>query len=214
MDDKQSKITKKDFSEYLKSLIGNTAPKSGEELMQFVAAQSFHFLAENYSNMDDEMQALADKMLDDFEKHIGAALKEAPDTKEIREAKRLFRSMQGKLPSASSLIISLESKSGINEPLIAETRGLFQQYFQSYLDFLYDVSIEESHHGIPSFAKLSSLFSIVDELLAAFHMAQHGYVNQAYAHLRTIHESLTRLLCLYGTRITLKYGIQMTKRRK
>ncbi|MGO9139729.1 MAG: hypothetical protein ACLP9S_05205 [Syntrophales bacterium] len=192
MEDKQNKVTKKESSEYLKSLIRNAVPKSLEELSRF-ATQSFHFLAENYSNLDNEMQAIADKMYDELKKHFDVALKEAPDTEDIRNARRLLRAIKYELPSASLLIKALESKREVNEPAIIETRQLFEKYFQAFLDFLYDVSMEESHQGVASFAKLSLLYSVVDELLAAFHMAQHGYINQAYAHIRTIYESFNQI---------------------
>jgi hypothetical protein len=30
----------------------------------------------------------------------------------------------------------------------------------------------------------------IDELVTAFHLAQHGFANQAYTHTRTVFESL------------------------
>ena len=37
------------------------------------------------------------------------------------------------------------------------------------------------------------LFSCVHELVVCFHLAQHGYINQAYTHIRTVFESLNRV---------------------
>ena len=184
-----NKITKDTYSKYLKSLFQDIDLQNTEKLSH-IGLQSFKYLAENYLNLDNEMQAFADKIIDSGAELFYTALKEFPDTIEVRKSRRLLRTIKNNLASASGLIMALESKCQFDESIIIETRKLFEEYFQHFLDFLYEVSIEQSHRGQASFAKLSMMFSVVDELLAAFHMAQHGYINQAYAHTRTVSEIL------------------------
>ena len=185
---REDSITKNTYSKYLISLFQDSELKNPEELTK-ISLQSFHYLAKNYFNLDSEMQVFADKLFDVCTERFDTVLKESPDTAEVRQAKRIIRAIKKEHPSASGLITSLESKQEIKEPVVIETRKLFEEYFQYFLDCLYDVT-EDSHQGQASYAKLSMLFSIVDEMLAAFHMAQHGYVNQSYTHIRTVFEGI------------------------
>lgn len=191
-DTEKDKITKEAYHKYLESLFQNAA-SSGTDAMSQATSEALGFLAKNYLNLTREMQEIADKIFDGCIEHVDSVIKEAPDTAETRHGKRLLRTLKHELPSASGLIMAIESKAKIEEPILIETRNLFEKYFQLYLDVLYDVSVEESHRGQASFAKLSMLFSCVDELVACFHLAQHGYINQAYTHIRTVFESLNKV---------------------
>lgn len=50
----------------------------------------------------------------------------------------------------------------------------------------------ESQHGVAQFATLGLLYWTVDELTAAFYLAERRYTTQAYAHLRTVHDLLDK----------------------
>jgi hypothetical protein len=191
-DTEKDKITKEAYHKYLESLF-QSAASSGTDAMSQATSEALGFLAKNYLNLTREMQEIADKIFDGCIEHVSSVRKEAPDTTEVRQAKRLLRTIRHELPSASGLIMAIESKAEIKEPILRETRTLFEKYFQIYLDVLYDVSVEERHRGQASFAKLSMLFSCVDELVVCFHLAQHGYINQAYTHIRTVFESLNKV---------------------
>ena len=43
------------------------------------------------------------------------------------------------------------------------------------------------------FAKISLFYLCIDELLTAFHLTQHAFVNQAYSHIRSIFENLDKI---------------------
>jgi hypothetical protein len=73
-----------------------------------------------------------------------------------------------------------------------DVRKIFIRQLQNVVDLLSDVS-EHSQNGIASFAKVSLFYFCIDELLAAFHLAQHSYINQAYSHIRTVSESLDKI---------------------
>jgi hypothetical protein len=185
------RITKKVYRKFLESLLENSVP--GPEIGGKIILEIISFLGKNYENMDEEMQKITDGVFSGFQEQAEIFLKEAPDVAETREAKRLLRSMKHELPTAKGLIAVMESKAEIKEPIVLETRNLFEKHFQSFLDVLYDISVEESHKGEASFAKLSLLFSCVDELVTGFHLAQRAYSNQAYSHIRTVLESLNKI---------------------
>ncbi len=191
-DAEKKKITKEEYDQYLEALFRNAAPKGTEAISQ-ATAEALNFLSTNYLNLNNELQEIADKIFDGCIEHFDSALQGAPESAETRKAKRLLRTLKRELPSACGLIMGIESKADIKEPIVIETRNLFEKYFQLFLDVLYDVSVEKTNRGQASFAKLSMLFSCVDELVACFHLAQHGYINQAYTHVRTIFESLNKI---------------------
>lgn len=182
-----SQITKEIYHAFLKDSFEKAA--SDPEKLQELSFQALQFLSKNYLNMTTEMQEIADRVIDASIEIIDSSLKNAPDTKEYRAAKRQLRTLKRSLPSATSLIADLEQRGEIKEPVIAETRVLFEKYFQVFLDAVYD-AMEGTHRGSPSFAIISIFCMCIDELVTAFHLAQHGFANQAYTHIRTVLESL------------------------
>jgi len=126
---REDSITKNTYSEYLISLFQDAELKNPEELTK-ISLQSFKYLAENYLNLDNEMQAFADKIIDSGAELFYTALKEFPDTIEVRKARQLLRTIKDNLASASGLIMALESKCQFDEPIIIETRNIFEKYFQ------------------------------------------------------------------------------------
>lgn len=182
-------ITKEEYKKYLDLLLTD-CDLNTEEGLSKLGLQSFHFLAENYLNLDPEMEAFTDKIIDNCKDQFESVLMKTPDSAETRKVKRIFRALKNELPSAEDLIKILMSEPKNQEPILIDTGKLFEKYFQHYLDYLFDISYGQSHRGYASFAKLSMFYSITDELLVAFHMAQHSFTNQAYAHIRTVHECL------------------------
>lgn len=184
----ETKVTRGVFQDNVKSLLEKAASSGGEPTD--IVVEVLSFLRDNYSNMTPEMEALADKIIDASIESADQAMKTAPDTKETRAAKLLLRTLKQGLPSAQSLIMSMERRLEIADPIVTEPRVVFEKYFQAFLDAVYDVSIERTQSGTTSFAILGILFSCVDELVAGFHLAQHAYVNQAHTHIRSVFESL------------------------
>ena len=189
-------ITKEDCQQYLKLLIEEARPK-GMEGYSFATIQYMQFLLKNYNNLDQEMQAITDKLMDESLEVYDAALKGAPDTAETRQMKRLLRSIKDKRPTAKGLILGLERTLEEKEPIIEATKQIFEKQLQHLIDMLFDV-IEAGLHGIPSFANVSLFLTSINELLCAFHLAQRNYASQAYTHIRSVLESinLIELICL------------------
>jgi hypothetical protein len=181
------KITKEIYHAFLKDSFEKAT--SDPDKVKGLSFQVLEFLTKNYLNMTTEMQEIADKVIDASIEIIDSSLKNAPDTKEYRASKRQLRTLKRNLPSAISLITGLEQKSGIKEPIINETRVLFEKHFQVFLDAVYD-AMEGTHEGSSYFAIISMFCMCIDELVTAFHLAQHGFANQAYTHIRTVIENL------------------------
>lgn len=75
----------------------------------------------------------------------------------------------------------------IDLPIIAAARATFTTILQHLLDVLFDVT-RHSYEGVANFGKIGLFYWTVDELLAAFHLAQRGLTSQSYAHVRTVFE--------------------------
>ncbi len=76
-------------------------------------------------------------------------------------------------------------------PVVEAARPVFLEAHQSILDLLWDAS-QKSQNGIAQFATLGLLYWTVDELTAAFYLAERRYTTQAYSHLRTVHDLLDK----------------------
>jgi hypothetical protein len=181
-------ITKEDCQKYLKFLIEEARPK-GMEGYSFATIQYMQFLLKNYNKLDQEMQTITDKLMDESLEVYDAALKGAPDTAETRQVKRLLRNIKDKRPTAQGLILGLERTLEEKEPIIEATKQIFEKQLQHLIDILFDV-IEGGLHGIPTFVKVSLFFTSINELLCAFHLAQRNYASQAYTHIRSVIESI------------------------
>jgi len=98
--------------------------------------------------------------------------------------------LTGKLSDV--LIAVLEQKPDKKPEIIDDTRVIFTTKLQNVLDFLLDVR-EKRQQGVAGFAKISLFYLCIDELLTAFHLTQHAFVNQAYSHIRSIFENLDKI---------------------
>jgi hypothetical protein len=181
-------ITKADCQQYLLSLIKEAAPR-GKDALSGVIIQYMQYLVKNFDKLDEEMQGITDKLLDESVEVFSSAIVEAPDSPQIRQARRLLRNIREKRPTAKGLIAGLEAAPQSAETFIPATKLLFEELLQHLIDTLYDV-IEGGLHGPASFVKVSLFYTCISELLAAFHLAQRSYASQAYTHIRTVFESL------------------------
>ena len=94
--------------------------------------------------------------------------------------------------NAEELVGVLEGKSPQVAPIFGDARKVFTQVLQRVLDLLYNIS-KKSGSGPGEFAKIGLASFCVTEMLAAFHLAQHSFVNQAYAHVRSVFEHLDKI---------------------
>jgi hypothetical protein len=181
-------LTKEKCQEYLLTLLANAMPKGVEAVSKAVESY-LKFIFENYEEMEPEMKEAANQVKDVYVNLVDATLQEAPDTDETRQLKRQLKVIKNNLPTVKLLMTTLESPSELDKKYAIETRASFEKYCQTYMDLLFDV-IEFTHGGSDSFAKISLLFSCIDELVCSFHLAQRGFANQSYTHTRTVFEML------------------------
>lgn len=113
------------------------------------------------------------------------------DSPEKRKARRALKGITGGHHSSEWLTQILERKSDNPAPIFLEARRIVESNLQLALDCLFDVSTE-TQSGTVSFARFTLLYFCVDELLAALHLTQHAFVNQAYVHLRSVLEALEK----------------------
>lgn len=76
-------------------------------------------------------------------------------------------------------------------PIVEAARPIFLDAQQSALDLLWDAT-QQSQQGVAQLATLGLLYWTIDELTAAFYLAERRYTTQAYAHLRTVHDLLEK----------------------
>jgi hypothetical protein len=79
----------------------------------------------------------------------------------------------------------------VARPLVEAARPIFLEAHQSILDLLWDAT-QQPQDGAAQVATLGLLYWTVDELTAAFYMAERRYTTQAYSHLRTVHDLLEK----------------------
>lgn len=186
-------LSKNDIPKNMQELISKIGVSNNKAIGK-VIYQHILFLNENYDKFDEEAKETADNIIKGV---IGKIEDSINNIEEGAEKDKLLNMIQ-KMPKpyylcSNKLVKILETQSDKDLDIIKDIRKIFVDKLQIILDFLTTV-VETKHAGVDSFAKLSLFFLCVDELLAAFHLAQHSFVNQSYSHMRTIFESLDKIV--------------------
>ena len=186
-------ISKEDLRKRFLELISTIAPGDSKAIFEKMC-ELMRYIADNYDSLDSEAKILADEGFDVIKESIGKAIDSMPETKQKRSLQRQYAESLCKHFKADSLIRILEAPPDhkLDIPVAQATKEIFTNRLQNILDFLYDIR-KTSMRGSANFAKLSLLYSCVDELLAAFHFAQRAFTTQAYLHIRTIFEFLDKV---------------------
>ena len=151
------------------------------------------FAVENYDNLTPDAKEMTDKSLETIQDYVGELVEKIPDSKEKRIIERLYASSKGEHYKVDQIIKALEAPpEPTPDELSEEFRRIFVARLQNIIDFLYDVS-ENTFSGSVGFGQLGLLGMCIDELLVTLHLTQHGYINQAYSHIRTVHEHLDKI---------------------
>jgi hypothetical protein len=154
----------------------------------------------DWSTFDERARREADRILDGL---VQAGAEEAKrqlptleDGAKRRQARRVVAYNDGEHTSAHDLVAVLGRETEQKADVVARAKEAFIPALQASLDFLYDarqrddVEQEKTLTGQRFVVLYGLLFGLVDELLAAFHLAQRAFVNQAYSHIRTVEEFL------------------------
>lgn len=184
-------ITRDELKEKFIEMLLEITP--GDPIGITTVIQGFlNYMKENYSELDEETKAISDEIVNELLEEAPRLIEQMPEGREKREAKRIYKTATGKHFDAESLVKILEQPGRGEREDSKEIRKIFLNRLQDILDLLSD-AVEPSRRGVAEFAKLGLFYLCVDELLAAFHMAQHSFVNQAYSHIRSILEALDKI---------------------
>jgi hypothetical protein len=146
--------------------------------------------ASSRDKFDDDGQKLFEEILGYLKTEFRKKIAEMPDTPQKRTLARKIGIADGQHLAAESLVATLAKTSVLGsliEPAVTE----FKSILQNIVDVLFDVSKKGLNFARVAMVGLS--YWAVDELLAANHLAQHAFVNQAYNHIRTVWEILDKL---------------------
>jgi hypothetical protein len=158
-----------------------------EKLAEFMA-----YSIENYEHLDAEAKVSIDRTLEELRNQAKNAIEQMPDGSQKREFERIVGAVEGKHFKAENLLAALETPSELKLEIVPAARAAFMEVLQRILDFLFDTS-RRIHQGFDVFAIVGLFYWAVDELLAGFHLAQRGFANQCYTHVRTVDEILDKI---------------------
>lgn len=169
---------------------------SDRESMDAAMHKHFSYLTKHYEEFDEDAKSQIDRMMDSLIQVAKSNINSMEDGVDKTKALRLVSLADEDCLNASALLKILERPTEKDLEILRDTRAIFEKQLQTVLNLLSDVT-NKSVHGIDQFATLSLFYFGVDELLTAFHLSQHSFINQAYTHIRTIHELLEKIQLFY-----------------
>jgi len=185
-------MTKEDLKNNLRKLLKSIDFSNEMALIELFQKQMV-FIDEHYDQFSENAKEMADEAVENLinkSKEIVEEMDEGPQKQQMQE---LFENIPNRYYiDSKKLIEGLEKKSTLDANIIKSTRIFFNQKLQIILNLLLSLH-EDEHEGKDDFAKISLFYFCIDELLAAFHLAQHSYINQAYSHIRSIYEMLDKI---------------------
>lgn len=164
-----------------------------EEIKQKII-EGLLFIIENYNDLAPEAKEKADKIIERMDKTVceSVDVSKIPESKEGRKFKRTHAILQGKHYKIEQFINALESSAQLKDENNKEFERIFKERLQNVIDFLFDVS-QKLESGEEIYGQMGLIYMCIDELLAAFHLLRHKYINQAYSHIRTVFELLDKI---------------------
>jgi len=154
-----------------------------KEVMDFAVA--------NETSMDAEANAYFDNLLDTVATTFEHGLKDVADSPDKRRMLRAIAGTRRKHHRSQDLLKRLGMPYPVPRPIVEAARPIFLEAHQSILDLLWDAA-QQPQDGVAQFATLGLLYWTVDELTAAFYLAERRYTTQAYNHLRTVQDLLDK----------------------
>jgi len=182
-------ITLKDFQAFAQERIseGIAHPEQFRDKVKEV----LDFAVANESSMDAEANAYFNNFMDTIASLFERGMGNLADSPDKRKVLRLIAGVRRKHHKAETFLKRLGMPYPVPTPIVEAARPIFLDAQQSVLDLLWDAT-QQSQHGVAQFATLGLLYWTVDELTAAFYLAERRYTTQAYGHLRTVHDLLEK----------------------
>lgn len=182
-------ITLRDFQAFAQERIseGIAHPEQFRDKVKEV----LDFAFANESSMDAEANAYFNNLMNTITSLYERTTSKLADSPDKRKMLRLIAGVKGEHHQAETLLKRLGMPYPVPIPVVEAARPIFLDAQQSVLDLLWDAT-RPSQHGVAQFATLGLLYWTVDELTAAFYLAERKYTTQAYGHLRTVHDLLEK----------------------
>lgn len=153
-----------------------------------VIKEHAEFLAQNYSRLTSEAKKVADGLVESITEQVEKAVPSLPDTIQTRQFKRSLRACKGERLIAKTHLVIFDLPPQ-TVPMYQKAKEIFENQLQTLMDFYQDVS-DESFRGQAKYSQLGLFGVCMDELMAAFSLAQRSFPGQAMQHLRTTQEAL------------------------
>lgn len=182
-------ITLKDFQVFAEERMSEAI--ANPDLLRDKFKEIMDFGIANEASMDAEAIAQFDNLLKIIPNMFEIGLRNVPDSPDKRRMLRAIAGTRQKHHRSQDLLKRLGMPYPEPRPIVEAARPIFLEAHQSILDLLWDAT-QQSQSGAPQFATLGLLYWTVDELTAAFYLAERRYTTQAYNHLRTVHDLLDK----------------------
>jgi len=182
-------ITLKDFQAFIEGRMGEAIANPGLQRNAFKEIMDFGFA--NEASMDAEAKAHFDYLLEIIPNMFELGLRNVPDSPYKRQVLRAIAATRQQHHRSQDFLNRLGMPYPVSRPLVEAARPIFLEAHQSILNLLWDAS-QQSQEGVAQFAVLGLLYWTVDELTAAFYLAERRYTTQAYNHLRTVNDLLDK----------------------
>jgi hypothetical protein len=169
---------------------------------------------ERYEDFDPAARREADRIIDGFIEMGAANAKQKitgmEDGAEKRSLARMIARSDGTHVRAHDLVAVLEGKTSQKAPVVSESAEAFVAALQVCADFLFEARRDQIKNGKRDVVLHSLFMGLLDELLAAFHLAQRAFTGQAYAHVRTVEEVLEGIDVLLGDAVLFERWLAAT----
>jgi hypothetical protein len=182
-------ITLKDFQAFAEERMSEAI--ANPDLLRDKFKEIMDFGIANEASMDAEANAHFDNLLKIIPNMFEIELRNVPDSPDKRRMLRAIAGTRRKHHRSQDLLKRLGMPYPVPLPVVEAARPVFLEAHQSVLDLLWDAT-QQSQDGTAQFATLGLLYWTVDELTAAFYLAERRYTTQAYNHLRTVHDLLDK----------------------
>jgi hypothetical protein len=182
-------ITLKDFQAFAQERMSEALANPNQFRDRFM--EIVDFAVANETSMDAEANAYFDNLLNTVTTMFERGVENVADSPDKRRILRAIAGVKRKHHKAETFLKRLGVPYPIPIPVVEAARPIFLDGQQSVLDLLWDAT-QQSQQGGAQFATLGLLYWTVDELTAAFYLAERKYTTQAYGHLRTVYDLLEK----------------------
>jgi len=181
-------INKEEIKKYIVSILTGINDANAQQKLQGIVK----YLSENYSQLDLETKKYVDNSFDEIYAQMHDFVNRLPESPQKKEFLRGLDKYKGKYVNIEPVIDALGKPITLASPTLGKHRKVFSKIAQSIIDLLYETT-KNTMRGKIETVCLVLLYNCVDELITSFHLTQHGYVIQAYAHIRTVFEALDKI---------------------